>query len=204
MIEEETPASVSECVPILPDLSSNIKNGNALISRDDLGNDDITFELLCEIKPFQWEDINEGRKFDVIIGNPPYVKTEDMHTLESQYEFDIYKKKYKSAYKQFDKYFLFIEKAFDLLKNRGKLCYIVPNKFYKIGAGQKLRGILSAYMIQLDDFGDMQLFPDKTIYSSIILVGREENAAFRYTNVKSVASLWTGKNRKILPLKIRP
>ena len=31
LIEDETPASVKECVPILPDLSSNIKNGNSFV-----------------------------------------------------------------------------------------------------------------------------------------------------------------------------
>jgi len=126
------------------------------------------YHYLCNIKPFEWETINGGAKFDAIVGNPPYVKTEDIHTLETEEEFAVYKKKYKSAYKQFDKYFLFLEKAFDLLKEDGQMCYIVPNKFYKIGAGQELRRITAKYVSKLDDFGDMQLFPDKTIYSCII------------------------------------
>ena len=62
--------------------------------------------------------INSGSRFDAIIGNPPYVKTEDIHTLETEAEFAVYKKKYKSAYKQFDKYFLFLEEAFNLLKEK--------------------------------------------------------------------------------------
>ena len=201
LIEDETPASVRECVPILPDLGLNIRNGNSLISREDLGNDNISFELLCGIKPFQWQDINEGYKFDVIIGNPPYVKTEDMHTLDSEYEFNIYKKKYKSAYKQFDKYFLFVEKAFDLLKCDGKLCYIIPNKFYKIEAGKELRRLFAPYIAQLDDFGDMQLFPDKTIYSSIVLICKEKCAVVKYTNVTSLTALWIGREQEDIIIK---
>lgn len=113
LIEDETPASVKECVPILPDLSSNIKNGNSLICREDIHGKELPIEVLCNIKPFEWETINGGAKFDAIVGNPPYVKTEDIHTLETEEEFAVYKKKYKSAYKQFDKYFL--EDCYELL-----------------------------------------------------------------------------------------
>ena len=201
LIEDETPASVKECVPILPDLSSNIKNGNSLICREDIHGKELPIEVLCNIKPFEWETINGGAKFDAIVGNPPYVKTEDIHTLETEEEFAVYKKKYKSAYKQFDKYFLFLEEAFNLLKENGQMCYIVPNKFYKIGAGQELRRIISKYVSKLDDFGDMQLFPDKTIYSCIITLCKESSRQMEYTNVTSLIDLWTGEYQENIRIK---
>lgn len=68
-------------------------------------------EQLIEIVPFDWAEINGGNCFDVIIGNPPYVNTEGMHTLLPNTEVEIYKKKYKTSHKQFDKYFIFIEQA---------------------------------------------------------------------------------------------
>lgn len=201
LLEDETLASVKECSPILPDLGTNIKNGNSLISREDINDKNLSIELLCNIKPFDWNEINKGMKFDAIIGNPPYVKTEDIHKLESDTEFKIYKKKYKSAYKQFDKYFLFIEKALNLLKEGGQLCYIVPNKFYKIEAGKKLRQIISKNISKLDDFGDMQLFPDKTIYSCIITVCKKNISWMKYTNVTSLIDLWTGKKQSDVMIK---
>ncbi|MCQ4636723.1 Eco57I restriction-modification methylase domain-containing protein [Anaerovorax odorimutans] len=201
LIEDETPASVSQCVPILPDLTRNIKNGNSLVARADIGEEDASIEMLREIKPFEWESVNEGRGFDIILGNPPYVKTEDIHGLETGCEFGIYKRKYKSAYKQFDKYYLFIEKAFSLLKEDGRLCYIVPNKFYKIGAGRELRKLLSAHIAEIDDFGDMQLFPDKTIYSSIILAHREPAAKLKYARVDSVTELWAGETQESITIE---
>ncbi len=201
LLEDETLASVKECSPILPDLGTNIKNGNSLISREDINDKNLSIELLCNINPFDWNEINKGMKFDAIIGNPPYVKTEDIHKLESDTEFKIYKKKYKSAYKQFDKYFLFIEKALNLLKEDGQLCYIVPNKFYKIEAGKKLRQIISKNISKLDDFGDMQLFPDKTIYSCIITVCKKNISWMKYTNVTSLIDLWTGKKQSDVMIK---
>ncbi len=201
LIEDETMASVHEEMPILPDLQENIRCGNSLISRADLNGETISVELLREIRPFNWDTINDGQKFNIIIGNPPYVKTEDIHSLETDIEFNLYKKGYKSAYKQFDKYFLFIEKAMDLLKEDGLLCYIIPNKFFKTDAGTELRRLLSSRIKKLDDFGDLQLFPDKTIYSSIVLCGNTPNEKMEYTSVSSVASLWAGEEQDSMWVK---
>lgn len=116
-----------------------------------------------------------------------------MHQLLSDAEFTIYKNKYKSSHKQFDKYFIFLERALQKVKNEGYVCYIVPNKFFKISAGAKLRGMLSNHLISLDDFGAAQLFEDKTIYSSIVLLQKRVQERFTYTNVDSANDLWLGK-----------
>jgi len=195
LIEDETEPSVQDATPILPNLAKNIKHGNALIADSDLENTGVSTKELLEIVPFDWNDINNGEKFDVVLGNPPYVKTEDMHSLSNTLEFGIYKGKYHSAYKQFDKYFLFIEKAMEVLKNSGVVCYIIPNKFYKIAAGQELRKLLCKNISKLDDFGDLQLFPDKTIYCSIVTVEKQLVSDMEYSHVESIASLWSGEHK---------
>lgn len=191
LIEDETEASVYESHPILPDLSSNIKNGNSLICRDDL--DSPSVDLLKKIKPFDWENINNGKCFDVIVGNPPYVATEEIHNLETKEEFEIYKTKFKSAFKQFDKYFLFLEQALSKINEKGSVCYIVPNKFYKINAGEELRRLLSDKVEKLDDFGPTQLFPDKTIYSCILSFSKNSEK-LTYCEIDSPVKLWVGNN----------
>lgn len=191
LIEDETESSVYDSKPILPNLDNNIKNGNSLIDRNDI--EDASIDLLKKIKPFDWANINDGNVFDAIIGNPPYVATENMHNLETETEFSVYKHKFSSAYKQFDKYFLFMEQALSKIKDTGKVCYIVPNKFYKINAGENLRQLLSEKVERLDNFGAAQLFPDKTIYSCILLFSKKSEE-LTYCEVDSPVKLWVGSN----------
>jgi hypothetical protein len=47
-------------------------------------------------------------------------------------EYSAYKNKYKSAFKQFDKYFLFVERSMQVLNEGGMLGYILPSKFTKV------------------------------------------------------------------------
>ena len=202
LIEDETAPSVANVVPILPDLCDNIQCGNSLVSQAELNGISNTAHQIMDIVPFDWSKINNGNRFDVIIGNPPYVNTEGMHTLLPSAEVEVYKKKYKTSHRQFDKYFIFIEQAINKVKENGFVCYIVPNKFFKISAGEKLRDLIASkrMLVSLDDFGDAQLFQDKTIYSSIILLSKSIQQTFVYSNVNSANRLWAGEEMSFIEL----
>ncbi len=196
LIEDETAPSVEQVTPILPDLSCNIVFGNSLVEpRDLVGIRELDNQII-EIAPLDWSTVNEGHLFDAIIGNPPYVNTEGMHALLPAIEFDLYKRRYQVAYKQFDKYFIFVERALCKVRDEGYVCYIIPNKFFKINAGQQLRSMIAngAYLVSLDDFGDAQLFEDKTIYSSIILLQKKAQEQFEYSSIDSADRLWAGEH----------
>lgn len=202
LVEEENAPTVSGVVPILPDLETNIQLGNSLVSPMEASTANATKEDILALVPFDWSSINQGNPFDAIIGNPPYVKTEDMHALLPNIEFEIYKQEYTSAYKQFDKYYLFIERAINIVKAGGYVCFVVPNKFFKIVSGRKLRGLIASQhcLVSLDDFGDTQLFEDKTIYSSILCLQKRNRSQFEYAVVRLTDDLWDedGNNKVIM------
>ena len=179
--------SLSSFHPILPDLSNNIFYGNSLLSTSDVPKDDA-----LEVNPFDFND----KVFDLIVGNPPYMKTEDIKAFTPK-EKSLYEKgnRYRSAYKQYDKYFLFIERALSLLKPDGYLGYIVPSKFMKVGAARELRNLIAknAYLKTITSFGAHQVFTDKSTYTCIIVLEKKKHENFKYSEVNDFIG-WKVRN----------
>lgn len=179
LLEDEDSNSTNTTKPVLPDLSENIIFGNSLLNPKQVTNK----KHLAIINPFDFTNL----RFDVIVGNPPYMKSEDMKNITSL-ELPLYKANYFSAYKQFDKYFLFLEQGINLLAEDGILGYIVPNKFTKVGAGQKLRKLLAdnEYLQSIVSFGANQVFADKTTYTCLLILSKKPQKTFNYAEVKSL------------------
>jgi hypothetical protein len=180
LLEDEDVNSTNTGNPVLPDLTNNIFFGNSLLTPNQVP----AKEDQAIINPFDFSKL----QFDVIAGNPPYMKSEDMKNI-TPLELPLYKTNFVSAYKQFDKYFLFIERGMNLLNNGGVLGYIVPSKFTKVGAGLKLREQLlnKGYLHSIVSFGANQIFADKTTYTSILILSKNKQDHFFYTEVKNLA-----------------
>jgi len=176
VLENEENTTIS--TPALPNIDDNIHFGNSLIDSS------ITSaENLEAINPYDFGDT----KFDVILGNPPYMATEHMKQL-TPFELPLYKRHFASSYKQFDKYFLFIERGLSLLKDDGYFGYIVPSKFTKVGAGSKLRELLtsSGSVFQIISFGANQIFHNKTTYTCLLILKNEEHEEVEYLEVQNL------------------
>lgn len=202
LIEEETASSVTEENPVLPNLDETIMTGNALLGPGEISTHDLDMHTLSTVAPFDWGDEVGGLRFDAIVGNPPYVQTKDMKNLLPECEFQAYKEGYQSAYKQFDKYYLFIERSLSLLKRDGRACLIVPNKFYKIAAGKELRSLLARRrcVSSIENFGAAQLFLEKTIYSAIICLSKAPCDTFAYLERDNAASACLDKQNGAVTL----
>lgn len=185
LLEDENNKTIP--VPALPDLSDVIVFGNSLVNSSD-----ITSENRTEVNPFDFGDL----KFNVIVGNPPYMSTEDMKEF-TPLELPIYKEKFSSAFKQFDKYFLFIERSYELLTDKGYLGYIVPSKFTKVGAAKMLRKLIqdNKSIDKLVSFGSNQVFQDKTTYTCLLVLQKQERENFEYVEVKDISN-WKIRNIK--------
>jgi len=181
LLEDEDVNSTNASKPVLPDLENNIFFGNSLLNPKQVK----AKKDLAIINPFDFSKF----KFDVIVGNPPYMKSEDMKNI-TPLELPLYKTNFNSAYKQFDKYFLFIEQSVKLLNNQGLLGYIVPSKFTKVGAGKKLREELSTkgYLHSIVSFGANQVFADKTTYTCLLILNKQPQKTFQYAEVKNLKS----------------
>jgi type I restriction-modification system DNA methylase subunit len=169
---------------ILPDMTGNIKCGNSLIDRKQLFENNFFGDP--DITPFDWNEFNaEG--FDVIIGNPPYIRIQEMQEWAPK-TVKLYRELYKaSSAKNYDIYVIFIEKALSLLSPSGLMGMILPNKFMQQEYGEMIRSQISAgsNLSRLVNFKDFQVFKGATTYTCLLFLSKEQNAVFNYAECKN-------------------
>ena len=143
----------------LTTLSNNIKCGNSLIDDPTMAGD----------KAFKWEEefpeVFERGGFDVVIGNPPYVRQELIKPFKP-----FLQERYKTFQGTADLFTYFIEISIDRLLNKnGLYSIIVANKWMRANYGKPLRNWMKEKrIIEIIDFGDLPVFADATAYPCIL------------------------------------
>ncbi len=128
------------------------------------------FDAPAPHSSFCWQThfakIMESGGFDVVLGNPPYVRQELFSDLKPYFE-----KNYQVYHGVVDLYAYFFELGFKLLKPQGMLGFICSSTFFKTGSGKPLRSFLQENMTlcKVVDFGDLQVFEGVTTYPAILI-----------------------------------
>ena len=144
----------------LTSLDHTIRVGNSVVA-----------DTSVHAKAFDWQaafpEVFESGGFDVVVGNPPYVRQEWI---------SAYKPYLESHYKTYDSgadlYVYFYELGIRLLKPGGRLSFVVTNKWMKTGYGEPLRTFFASdtWIESVVDFGHAkQIFEDADVFPCIII-----------------------------------
>jgi len=161
----------------LTNLSAKIKCGNSLIADKSVAENAFVWEE-------EFPEVFEHGGFDVVIGNPPYVRQE-MLALEAKNHFAA---NYVTYHGMADLYVFFVERGYSLLRDGGKFSYIFPNKWMRAGYGKPLRTFLIDKNIEeIIDFGDLPVFEEATTYPLIFTMSKKEaQETFKTLELKSL------------------
>ncbi len=149
----------------LNDLSNNIKCGNSLIDDPEVAGD----------KAFNWQkefpQIFKKGGFDVVIGNPPYVRAENIVKEHRQY-FISNKSRYNKTFGRFDIYIVFNELAIEIIKPNGFLSFIFPSSFFNQNYSSKQRDwfLNDLNLIEIADLSNIDVFKGVAVDTAIVII----------------------------------
>jgi len=144
---------------------------------DKVANKIASFDLFDQNATADWFDpewmfgVVDG--FDIIIGNPPYVRQEKIKHLKPS----LQQQNYQTFTSTADLYVYFYEKGHQLLKNAGILSFISSNKWMRAKYGENLRKFLkdNTAVLKIIDFSGYRVF-EQTVDTNIILFGKGKPA----------------------------
>lgn len=132
--------------------------------------------------------------FDVVIGNPPYVDSENMKKNTPELR-KLYTTLYETAKGNWDLFVPFIEQAYKLAYDKGYFSYIVPNKLIAAPYTKTLRQkLLSFGIISLRDYSEVDVFKEAAVYPVVFRIAKEE--VMRPVSVAVMDSLVSIKSEK--------
>ncbi|HED4859771.1 TPA: Eco57I restriction-modification methylase domain-containing protein [Campylobacter jejuni] len=144
--------------------------------------------------PFEWrfefpeilDDDGNFKGFDLIIGNPPYIRQEELKELKPHLA-----KNYKVYKGTSDIYTYFYELGFNVLKDRGGgvLSYITSNKYTRAGYGEALREFLlkNVKVLEYTDLNGIKVFDSATVDTSILCFekSKSKDNKFKYLTLSN-------------------
>lgn len=148
----------------LTSLDHNIREGNSVIS-----------DPAVHPRAFAWEaafpEVFAAGGFDVVVGNPPYIRQEMLAPFKSYWE-----GRFESYHGVADIFAYFFEQGIEVLRPGGRLAFITSGSWVRGNFGTPLRGFLSSHarVESLVDFGEFQPFEDAEMIRPSIIVLRKD------------------------------
>ena len=117
------------------------------------------------------DDNGDFTGFDIILGNPPYIRQETIGSRAKEQLAQTYRTYHGSA----DLLVYFVELGVNLLRQRGQFSFIIANKWMRADYGKPLRKWLKdRQLLQIIDYGDLPVFEEATTYPCILSVEKAE------------------------------
>lgn len=151
----------------LTDLDHNIRVGNSLVA-----DPEVEPRAALDWRAAYPEAFADGG-FDVVVGNPPYVRQELLGGLKPYLETN-----YAAYHGMADLYVYFFERGLELLRPGGRLSFVVTNKWLKAGYAEPLRRLLAerSKVETVVDLGHAkQVFPEADVFPSIVVVEKPQD-----------------------------
>ncbi|HED0682311.1 TPA: class I SAM-dependent DNA methyltransferase [Campylobacter jejuni] len=171
--------------------------------------------------PFEWrfefpeilDDDGNFKGFDLIIGNPPYIKENDNKELFAN------TKKLRTYQGKMDIWYHFIGRGFDILKNNGYLAFIATNNWVTNSGAKKLRNIVleESQILSLVDFSSFMVFDSASIQTMIMQFQKikpPKNYEFHFAKITTQTPIYEDainllknektQNNEILKINLTP
>ncbi|EPY8037239.1 DUF7149 domain-containing protein [Campylobacter coli] len=171
--------------------------------------------------PFEWRfefpeilgDDGNFKGFDLIIGNPPYIKENDNKDLFTN------TKKLRTYQGKMDIWYHFVGRGFDILKNNGYLAFIATNNWVTNSGAKKLRNIVleESQILSLVDFSSFMVFDSASIQTMIMQFQKTKppkNYEFHFAKITTQTPIYEDvinllknektQNNEILKINLTP
>ncbi|ECR0829242.1 class I SAM-dependent DNA methyltransferase [Campylobacter coli] len=171
--------------------------------------------------PFEWrfefpeilDDDGNFKGFDLIIGNPPYIKKAENKELFAN------TKKLRTYQGKMDIWYHFVGRGFDILKNNGYLAFIATNNWVTNSGAKKLRNIVleESQILSLVDFSSFMVFDSASIQTMIMSFQKTKppkNYEFHFAKITTQTPIYEDalsllknektQNNEILSINLTP
>ncbi|EOY0050052.1 Eco57I restriction-modification methylase domain-containing protein [Campylobacter coli] len=171
--------------------------------------------------PFEWrfefpeilDDDGNFKGFDLIIGNPPYIKEAENKELFTNI------KKLRTYQGKMDIWYHFVGRGFDILKNNGYLAFIATNNWVTNSGAKKLRNIVleESQILSLVDFSSFMVFDSASIQTMIMQFQKikpPKNYEFHFAKITTQTPIYEDalsllknektQNNEILSINLTP